>query len=72
MFANGNLISGDQDGKIFSWGTTEELRARLFEGEGHSTVISHLVSFENLVFSGSVDGTIKKSEGLSEGRFEYK
>ena len=66
------MVSADQDGKIFSWGPTEELRARLFEGEGHTTVISYLSSFENLVFSGSVDGTIKKSEGLGEGRFEYK
>ncbi|CDW71723.1 wd repeat-containing protein 1 [Stylonychia lemnae] len=69
--AKTTLISADQDGKIFSW--SNEIEADLFHGEGHSMTVSILISADDVVYSFSTDGLLKRSERLGDSHsFEFK
>lgn len=56
---NGYLVSADQDGKVCSW--SKDFYASEFLGQPHSTSVTQLATYANALFSGSMDGTIKKS-----------
>lgn len=52
----GILVSGDHDGKIFSWTKDAAPQAEVFRGEAHPTTVTHITSFNGVVYSASTDG----------------
>jgi hypothetical protein len=74
-YAAGVLVSGDQDGKIFSWSTTDPVpQAELIRGTGHKLEqsISILTSYQDIVYSATSDGELKRSERVDGHVYEYK
>lgn len=75
VFADGVLVSSDIDGKIFSWNREFAIPiAESFKGDGQTNTISILASSNDIVFSGTSDGTIKRSFRVSPDShiYEYK
>jgi WD40 repeat protein len=67
---NNSIISGDTDGKIFSW-SLDTLKASPIEGPSHPTTITSIHTDGSHFYSVSVDGTVKKAESSGDNRFKF-
>jgi hypothetical protein len=70
VWAQGSLISTDQDNKIFSW--SPDYKAHLLKGDPHTSVVNLLAANATHLFSASVDGTIKRSGSVGDNIFEFQ
>jgi hypothetical protein len=69
VWANGTLVSSDQENKVFSW--SPDYKAHLVRGDPHTSNVTLLVADATHLYTASVDGTIKRSGKVAAGEGEH-